>query len=678
MSDTQKQIIQVEYQASEAQQAAAKFATDEQRRIKEMADAAKKAAKEIADAQKKAFKDAADVQKKMDKEAADAAKKADKERLDSHAAVNRLLKEQAKEETSAAQTAARNRTRATKEGTREELLEIRNKHKVAMMQWKWEQEALAKQQAATQANIGAVQGYVAAYAGFGAIVGAVRAVAEYMDQIRRDTIEAAKEVIGFRREVLALAAMKGQLGQSTPETVAQLKFRGATLQTRADALALSQAAAGAGQAALGKNLTGAAFEEGKIAAGKLQALEGDVGAGGAYGALYGTLALEAKKGTTGRQMAGQFAKEFQIQQPGTFVNMAQYAHQRQMLSPFVQTGALSGSEASALVSALSLEMPPDQAATAATQILSSTSADFMRARGMKTLPGTEHETSAAYFQGHLGLKTTATSKEIWEAAADDIIKESKKPGWIGADKYLASHGLTNAEARRGYAAMSAVRAQGQWGQFQELIDAPLDPSSIYGPHAARAGREPVLLERKTEIAHDAMAMQRGTTAEGGLAQIQQLAFERLKAEGKIAGTFDEWKGRGYLGQAWDTLTSGRESYHEQVNVQAQTMLAAEAQRVGVGFHIPTSVNAQTGARTTGYMGDEALFRLQEKVQAAGGDPMAAVAADVKRAADAMERFAAAAEGKPAPGPVAAKGPAAVAAPLPGPQHRAPARAPGAP
>ncbi len=152
-----------------------------------------------------------------------------------------------------------------------------------------------EQQEAANASRSAVLGYVSAFAGVGAVIAGVKGIADYFDQIRRDTIDAVKETIHFREVVLELAAMKGELGKSGPETGRQLAIVAQTAQNPEDSLAMSKAAEGAAQATIGKNISREAYDKGYLAAAKLQAMEGP-GAGTAYGDLYGTLAHRGQAG----------------------------------------------------------------------------------------------------------------------------------------------------------------------------------------------------------------------------------------------------------------------------------------------------------------------------------------------------------------------------------------------
>jgi hypothetical protein len=62
------------------------------------------------------------------------------------------------------------------------------------------------------------------------------------------------------------------------------------------------------------------------------------------------------------------------------------------------------------------------------------------------------------------------------------------------------------------------------------------------------------------------------------------------------------------------------------------MLAREANKAGVNVRVPTRTDARTGAQTTEYVGDAQLHQLQQRIQQAGGNPLAGVADDLKAAA----------------------------------------------
>jgi hypothetical protein len=622
------------------QQARDRIAKDQNAMLAKMVKAANEANRKMAREAKESAKARADA----DKSAA-----ADSKRQ--NAEVDRAFARGQSEQIREHRQAMREKAASTRDSLRAERMQMSVAHRAKMMEWDLEQKALLEQKMAADSAASAALGYVGAFAGIGTIVMGVKSIAEYFDNIRRDTIDAVKETIHFREIVLELAAMKGDLGKSGPEVGRQLMIVAQTAQTSEDALAMSKKSEGAAQAAIGKNLDRGAYDEGFIAAAKLQAMEGP-GAGAAYGDLYGTLAVEAKKGTTGKQMAARFNKEFRIQQPGKFSSMGEYASQRQELSGYVQNGMLTADEAAGLLSAASLASNPQEAATHLRQGMASLAADPMRARKMKMMPGQDQETSAAYFQEHLKLDLKHTRPmQMLDAVVADLAKAEKEASARGEvwnpHQYMIKHGINNREAREFYMDTAAVRKSGVWSTIKERMDEGEDADAIDKAHAARVGREPVLQQRLADAASKAATIKRGSgTAEGALMAIQEASFAKLKGQGRITGTFDEWKKRGYLGQAWDELTLP--GYHEQVNIEAQARLAREAKKAGIDVTLPTRTDAKTGEMRTQYMGDEAMFDLQQRIQAAGGNPMAAVADDVKETNKILERIEAKIAGPGAP------------------------------
>jgi hypothetical protein len=458
--------------------------------------------------------------------------------------------------------------------------------------------------------------------------------------------------------------MKDQLGKSAPETAAQIQFRGRTLQTRQGALAMSTAAEGPAQAAIGVNISREAFREGLETVGQLQAMEGSDAR--AYGKFAGTLALQAKPGTTAQQFAGTAHKLFQIQQPGGFESFAQFAGQYAQTNAYVQNKIYTDAQNAALLSALSLS-GPETAATRLEQITRATSSGLMRARGIRGAPGIEHDTSAAYFQ-KLGITEGMPAMERLNRIADDFNREraaaeKSGKGFLGTEE-LIKRGIINAEDAQAIMDFAGIKASGLWdATFAQRMNAQPDAMAVHRAFTEQRGREPVLQQRAAEIAKEAATLQRGTgNAEAGLAQVQQAAFERLKAQGKVSGTFEEWKGRGW----WDRLTSSFTGYDQRVNLETQNMVMQEAGRLGIKTRAAGRIDPKTGEFTPEYMGDEALFQLQQQVQRAGGDPLAGVATDIKRAADALEKAAEMIAGKPASGPATGPGggPAGVKAPMP--------------
>ena len=204
-------------------------------------------------------------------------------------------------------------------------------------------------------------GFIGTFVGIGTAVAAIKGLADWFERdIRQDAIDAVKETINFREQLMELAAMKNELGRTGPELGRQLLLQSQTAQDPGDLLKMSKTAEGAAQATIGKNIARQAYDQGFIAAGKLQAMEGP-GSRSATGNRNARAQGQARNDR--RPDASQIWREFKISQPGKFASMGEYAKRRQALSAYVQTGSLTGNQLSGMLSAISLAAPPGEAAT---------------------------------------------------------------------------------------------------------------------------------------------------------------------------------------------------------------------------------------------------------------------------------------------------------------------------
>jgi hypothetical protein len=652
-----QQISQTAKAQEQADQAYIRAIKLQERAYKDLAASKTKIDKERAAQQKRdedayiqAVKQNANAAAKIDRDQA-----SNRERLNRQ--TNALLKQFAADETRAAKQADAEKTRSSQSAFRAWKQAHYEQHKLTMMNWAEEQAALKQNISLEDAATAAIKSYALGLVGVGAVAGGIKAVSDYLAQIRRDTIDSVKEMEHFREVVLQLAAMKGNLGQSTGELAAQMEFRAQTALTQQGAVALSQSAEGAGQAAIGANVTRQAFEEGKVIAGRLAVMENSDP--GAIGDLYGTYNLEARKGASGADLGAAMARGYKIAQPGRFATTAEFAKQRSEISPYVQTGVVSGAQADALVSAMSL-IDKGQAATLTRQALTAASADFMRNRNMKMLPGMEHESSAEYFQKTLKLNDQTTPMERLMAVADDLNKQeelTRKAGrtW-NANDYLLKHSVMNQESRQAYMAMAGLRKSGQWqNTFEPLISQPGDVNDINTKYQQFLARDPVGKMRQAEMSHDAAAAMRSVSPEGRLEAYQREEFDKLFAQKKVVGKFEDWQTRSPLMAAADDLFYG--GYHSQVNLGVQRRLTEEAAKLGMGADDINFAHDWNGRVQQGpygpvpQMASEAeLASFARKIELAGGNVLQDAATMMLKAAE-MIRDTAAGKTVPPPAPL---------------------------
>jgi hypothetical protein len=624
---SKEQVIRVVLDTSRAQQQAAAWGAKYAAGAQQRATADEKAAARSDAAYVKAIKSSLRAQKQLD----DAAIKGAKQRADadakasasSDAAYVRAVKAKLRAEKQLDDEKERAARRAQAQRDKDDAAYVRATMKKLNAQKQLEEES-AKQESASTRAILSLGGYVTAAGGIAVAVSALKGMGEWMAQIRQDSIDAAKEVMGFRKEVLALAAMKGELGRSTPEVRRQLAIRGVTGQSQQDAIAMATQSEGAAQAAIeAGNITRAEYDKGYLSAAKLQQMEG-IGAGSAYGDLFGTLAIEAKKGTTGADMAGQFYHEFRIQQPGKFASMGDFAKQRQELSGYVQNRMLTGDQASALLAGASLASNPQEAATHLRQGMASLAADPMRARKMKMMPGQDQETSAEYFQNKLKVDLEHEMPwDILQKVKKDLLEEEAKAKSEGkvwnADKYMIEHGLNNQYAREFYKDQTALSKNKTWeGSILPRMNEAKDPEAIKKIFAEREGSEPTILEGRAQAAEDAAKAERASTDPAALLQqLHRKSWSRRFAKGEIAGTFNDWSVRNnnpWWYNAPGDLMFG--DHYNKVNYDSQESLRAEAKRLNL--KLPEKWGG--GLR----LSEEETSQLQQMVQRAGGDPLAGI------------------------------------------------------
>ena len=219
MSDSTKtQTIRVIHESAQALADAKQFATAQQRLDKDIADAAKKAAKERADADKVVN----DLLKGYQKDTAASAKTADKERKDSAAAVNALLTGYARDEATAGRASAQAQAQAVKDATRSEIIAMKEKHQLAMLEWGQEQQA-AKAAAAAQDEVTtATRGAASQILSMGASMIGLQGAGQILSQVKEawkgiadEAVRAAEAAGLFHRE----SRVSGTLVGKTPEQV---------------------------------------------------------------------------------------------------------------------------------------------------------------------------------------------------------------------------------------------------------------------------------------------------------------------------------------------------------------------------------------------------------------------------------------------------------------------------
>lgn len=663
MSDaTKEQIIRIVIQDADARRKTAERHTEERKQIKQTGDAQVKADKAVEKAQRDLRAEVIKQTKTLDAMLAKSAKdrtatakaeanariKTEKnessERARSAKDINAFLRQLDAETTRNRKSEAAKQTADAKAALRKELQDMAINHKFRMTQFQLEQNSLKAQRAEWQAMTGGVGSYVAAFASVGAVTGVLKSWSDYMSQLKKETFESVAATLDYRDAILELQALKGRLGGSSEGLAESLRLRSETLQSAPEATRMQQAGYGAGQAAIGRTITKADYDAFEVSVGKLQKMEHSDA--GAYGSLEGTLALEAKKGDTAEDLKGRFYKEYQVQQPGKFSTFAQYAQQRSEASHYVQNDVLKPEEAAGLLSAFSMGNP-ESAGERLDQAMRTVSAGMLRNRKMKVADGHDYVTSSEYFSKQLKMTDQNTPLERIMAVANDL--QTKQADAAKAGKrfdpeiHLGEHGITNQEDRQTMMMMAGLNKSGIWqGAIAPLMNAPMDPNAIDKRWKETVGREPTAAAAAAKLSEDAMNVQKSLSPEGQLQSLKEIAFNRLKAQGKISGDAKSAITAGpvvkWLNDWWRVDRNGAKvGWSEQLDLEAQDQ-AVEAARVrNIKAEVPMERRSGYADRPA-YMGDEALADLVQRTQQAGGNPFAEAARDAKRTANAVEEL----------------------------------------
>jgi hypothetical protein len=469
--------------------------------------------------------------------------------------------------------------------------------------------------------------FAGAQQALGAAGNIAREMVQHFDKIRQDAAQAAKDVQSMRESFRELAALRNEMSTRGATLAHLMQVSTRTLQRPQEVKEMEEAGLGIGELALGPQgtMSREEFTKALEAAGKMQTMEG--GPAGAYGAMVGQIALSSKEKLDAAGMQGRLNRMFQIQQPGGFRNFGQAAAQYGRIQPLIQAGVLTPEQGMGLLSAFSTASP-EEAATMVDQFVRSTMGGRLKERGMKVPEGMEFETQAAYMQ-ELGADKLTDPLKIGEKIAEDLRKQEEATKRKGEQwdpyRYLQSHGFAQQQERDMVMLFSGLKNKGTLAKIEQAMGAKPQKGAIDRLFAERMASEPMLQGRAAELSEHAATVQQGL-AEEPLVIAQRAAFARLKAQGKISGSFDEWRNTGLFQRGWQDLWQG--GYHRQMDVEASRGLRAERERLG----LPQLGQWQWSEH-------DAMARSAREVQAAGGDLTRGVAQDLASAAKAIHEAA---------------------------------------
>jgi len=444
----------------------------------------------------------------------------------------------------------------------------------------------------------------------------------HFDKIREDAFKATEDVMRMRGAVRELQALRGEMGQTGKGVSHVFDIARQTLQSTEDVQAMEQEGLGTGELAIKDDADKAEFAKAMVAAGRMQTVFG--GSAAPYGKMMGQIALQSKGPLDAANMEGQANRLFQIQQPGGFRNMESALKQYSSLNPLVMNGVYTPEEAMGLASAFSVSSP-EEAGTKAEQFTRSVMAGRVRSRGMSVGEGVDMERTDAYFK-ELGIDEQDSAIQRGKKIADDLARQKAAAEANGkrfnTTEYLMLHGFTNQQDALAIMDFAGLRNSGRLEKIEEAQNAALDPGAITRRFNERVKADNSLKDRQAELLSETAGAGQGLEEEP-LVIAQKAAFGRLKAQGKITGTFKEWRNKGFLERTTQDILFG--GLNEQVNRETYKSLFSESSRLGIADRPYSSFGATEGEMRT----------MAQRVQGAGGDITRGTAEALDKAANKL-------------------------------------------
>lgn len=443
-----------------------------------------------------------------------------------------------------------------------------------------------------------------------AIVGTIEAS---FRRVNQEVLDATKHMTDYRATLLELAALKGQPGNTTTSLREELAFRAQTLQTSNDARAFQLAALGAGESAIGINISEDEMKNAQVLAGKFQAVEN--GSADTHGRLIGMIpSLMGGRGITGEQAFAKEQQLFRIFQPGG-ASFSAMTNQFLQQAPLVTSGLFQDpAQMAALLSAFSTTNS-EGAGTNVQQFTRATVGGLGRMKGAQIEGLVEKQ--GEYLSG-LGATNQMTPIGIGKLISADFSRQEAAASQEGlqfnAMDYLKTHGYANQEDIMSLLAFHGLMKSGQFeGTFERLSGSVPTVSEALSPIEARMSIDPVFAQRRADATGELAQVSASLTPTGQLSPLMESTFNRLKAQGEVNGQFDQ-----VMNPGWFDLNETFFHPKEKTQLEAQRMLLAEGQRVGID---PSEEYMSTAVMQSGgmYVGDEKLAGLYQQVRRKGGD-----------------------------------------------------------
>lgn len=415
-----------------------------------------------------------------------------------------------------------------------------------------------------------------ALASVSAILGYIK---EGFNDASAAAMEAGNFTTSYREALLELAALKGTLGNTTPELKEQLVFRSKTLQSKDQAKTFQEEYLNVSQAATDDAKTGrkgniSAEESKKLMekSGAFQAAEG--GNAGAHAKLAGMIPSLMGRRTDAAESFAEEQKLYKISQLGgaTFSNFAEgYAKN----ATYAKTGIISKEKLAALESALSVSNTTGHAEET-DQFIRATAGNVGKLKGSKS-ESPDAQKVGPYYRG---LATKAGKDidkldpiEIGKLVSADL-SEQEAAG-KNTLEYLGAKGIGNTEDRKALLHFHGLNKSGEYAAYEKMADTKADATEAERDIKTFQDVDPVAQKRKGDIGGDLAKAGQGVGKNEFYNNLTKNAYNKLVSEGKVTDVGHE---KVMSADFYDLVNGSR---RRLVEGEAADMMEREANRVGL-------------------------------------------------------------------------------------------------
>jgi hypothetical protein len=606
---------------AKAASVAAKASERQNRENNRAADAAIRDANRVLAAREKADRKAeASAAKAAERQAREASRAADA----AIRSAEKLLAARERTEAKAAAEIDKAATRAVRaeEKKAQQLDAIQNRFLVKDSRRRVEFER-RKEEAAKKAadkssllaeGISTVAGSFALLGGAGAILSAI---ATSFTLAAEKAYEAQKLVKEYRESLLELAALKGQIGDTSQTLKEDIALRSVTLQTAAEANKFQQTALGVGASSIDtateqRFISRDEFTKAMTSVGAQQVATGltpDVA-----GQLVGTIPMLLGRRTDAEETTREVERMRRTFDPGGASFGSLSAQYLSAATPLVTSGIMDKNEAAALTSAFSVASP-GQAGERLQQFTRGTIGALGRGRKVTGMEGAYSESQGEYLRS-IGATDQESAIQIANRISDDLEKQRATAAAAGKkfspQTYLQERGYGDQEARL---AVLEYAGMHKTGQFEKAFLAPAQRlptlAEAQDPVTKFQRTDPVGIERKSKLTEEFAGIATGAGPKEYYESLLRATFSKEKLEGnkRLPKTYEET-----LAVSWNPLDPNFSGDARRgLEERALRDLATERQRV--------TGKAPPGQGLGGLLGDVPLFAttdFEERAKIAAG------------------------------------------------------------